>query len=377
MSFTRFISRNLLQIPGWHTNRKLVIFESDDWGSIRIPSAQVYKKLLSRGIKLDKLAYNRYDSLASEEDLSYLFETLGSIKDSHGKSPVFTANTIVGNPAFDKILGANFSKYYFEPFTETLKKYPCHTNSFSLWKEGIAAGLFKPQFHGREHLNVNRWLKALQNNKPDVRLIFNDHMFDLSVDERLTENSFMDALNIDSEEDIMLLKQSISEGLDLFLSIFGYNSNSFVAPLYIWPNEIEETLHEKGVRFIQSAHYQLEPMFGIDHKFKKSIHYSGQISKGGLQFIVRNASFEPSEKPNYDWIDDVLAKAKSAFRFKKPLVISTHRVNYIGFIDRSNRERNLPALALLLRSLLKYFPDIEFLNTCELGTMMKKNKQNH
>jgi hypothetical protein len=364
------IIRDLDNLFGWRTKRKIVVIESDDWGSIRLPSREVYETLISRGIKINNLIYNRYDSLACEEDLSYLFETLNIIKDKSGNSPVFTANTIVANPDFDKIRNSNYNEYFFEPFTETLKRYPKHTNSFKLWKEGITARVFKPQFHGREHLNVSRWLKALQANDKDVHLAFNLGMFDLSVEQRITEHSYMDALNFETKQEIALLKQSISEGLDLFYSIFGYRSQSFIAPSFIWPAEIEGTLYQKDVRFMQSAHYQLEPLSGIDNLFKKRFHYTGQLSKGGLKFIVRNASFEPSERPDYDWTDEVLAKAKSAFLWGKPLVISSHRVNYIGFINPSNRDKNLPKLSLLLKALLKKWQDIEFLSTDELGALI-------
>ena len=46
------IRRNLAAIPGWSTRRKLVIFESDDWGSIRMPSVETYKSLHAAGIDL-------------------------------------------------------------------------------------------------------------------------------------------------------------------------------------------------------------------------------------------------------------------------------------------------------------------------------------
>ena len=38
----RNIFHNLLSIPGWRTNRHIVVIESDDWGSIRMPSKEVY-----------------------------------------------------------------------------------------------------------------------------------------------------------------------------------------------------------------------------------------------------------------------------------------------------------------------------------------------
>jgi len=33
--------RNVANIPGWRTDRKIVVIESDDWGAIRMPSKEV------------------------------------------------------------------------------------------------------------------------------------------------------------------------------------------------------------------------------------------------------------------------------------------------------------------------------------------------
>ena len=39
------LKRNLLNFRGWTTKRKIVVIESDDWGSIRMPSKNIFKKL--------------------------------------------------------------------------------------------------------------------------------------------------------------------------------------------------------------------------------------------------------------------------------------------------------------------------------------------
>ena len=46
MSLKQTITHNLLNILGWRTKRHIVVIESDDWGSIRMPSKKVYDKLL-------------------------------------------------------------------------------------------------------------------------------------------------------------------------------------------------------------------------------------------------------------------------------------------------------------------------------------------
>lgn len=59
--------KNLSNIPGWRTNRKIVVIESDDWGSLRMSSIKAYQDLKNKGVSLDKGAgarYNQYDTLA-------------------------------------------------------------------------------------------------------------------------------------------------------------------------------------------------------------------------------------------------------------------------------------------------------------------------
>ena len=64
------IVRNLANLPGWRTNRKIVVIESDDWGSIRMPSKFAYSNLLKKGIDVDKsFLYDTLDSLEKKEDL--------------------------------------------------------------------------------------------------------------------------------------------------------------------------------------------------------------------------------------------------------------------------------------------------------------------
>jgi hypothetical protein len=88
---------------GWRTSRKIVVIESDDWGSICMPSARVYEKLVQQNYRIDLCPYATNDSLASEEDLKKLFSTLSEFRDNKGNNPVITANTVMTNPDFTKI----------------------------------------------------------------------------------------------------------------------------------------------------------------------------------------------------------------------------------------------------------------------------------
>ena len=63
------IAQALLSIPGWHTKRHIIVFESDDWGAVRMPSLEVFNSLRSKGVSVgDSYGYDLNDTLASNDD---------------------------------------------------------------------------------------------------------------------------------------------------------------------------------------------------------------------------------------------------------------------------------------------------------------------
>lgn len=364
MTIKQIITHNLLNIPGWRTNRKIVVIESDDWGSIRMPSREVYERLLREGYRVDKNCYERYDSLATENDLTALFEVLGKYKDCKGNHPVITANCAVANPDFERIRANDYQKYYYEPFTETLKRYPRCEHSFELWLQGMRMGMFQPQFHAREHLNVARWMHFLQNDE-ETRHVFDQGIMGLFPKGDSFENWFQVALN-NSEYQGEALEVIISEGLQLFEKIFGFKSQTSIAPCYTWPPSLEKTLAEHGVQGIQGMVYQHVP--GGKH----IRHWMGTKNKYGQVYTIRNASFEPSQESIPNIISDCLYRIQCAFRWHKPAIISAHRINFIGAIHEENRTQNLELLGTLLSEILKRWPNVEFMSSDELVKNIKQ-----
>ena len=94
------LRKNLSNIFGWRTSRKIVVIESDDWGSIRTRSKKDYNVMLSKSMEIDHSNFTTYDCLESNEDLENLFELLHKHKDSTGRSAVFTPMCIMANPHF-------------------------------------------------------------------------------------------------------------------------------------------------------------------------------------------------------------------------------------------------------------------------------------
>ncbi len=73
MHLSQRVTRNLLNIPGWRTGSKILVIESDDWGSVRMSSPEAYRKLLTKGYPVDQWPYNNMDALECNKELELLF----------------------------------------------------------------------------------------------------------------------------------------------------------------------------------------------------------------------------------------------------------------------------------------------------------------
>ena len=367
----RKLSRVLTNFNGWSTNRKIVVFESDDWGSIRMPSKEVYEKCLKSGYPVDKIAYERYDTILSEDDLELLFDLLHSFKDKEGNPPVITANCVVANPDFERIKADNYNKYHFELITETFKRYPMHSNCFSLWKKGIEEKIIHLQYHCREHLNVSLFMDALRKRNNDVLYGFALQMPGcISMGPEIRGNEYMEATKYNSLTDKEEKLDFFLDGLDLFEKLFGYRSESIIPPNYTWSNDYNQSVGQKGVRYFQGLRKMTEP--NPEGKSMTHAYYLGMENQYGQTYLVRNATFEPAlfrlgiKDPVHSCLSDIAI----AFQMHKPVIISSHRINYAGFIDEANRDRTLKLLRQLLASILKRWPDIEFMTSVQLGHLI-------
>lgn len=372
------IRRNLLNIPGWRSRRRIVVIESDDWGSVRMASPEAYNYFRQRGYHVDKDPYNRYDSLESNTDLEMLFSVLASVRDKHGNPAIFTANSLVANPDYTKIEADGYRKYHYEYFTETLKRYPNHDRVMDLYREGISNKLLKPQFHGREHLNIPLWMDALGRNDKVVHEAFRFGMHSVHAEENpVYFNEYTDALACHTADQLELLPAVLGDGINIFEKIWGFVPASFMAPCFIWNSQLEKPLAEAGIRYLQGMVNQFQPIFGTPYQYKLKYHYLGQKNKFNQRYLVRNVFFEPSHFPDADNVGTSLKRMEVAFAWGKPAIISSHRLNYMGTLDPVNRERGLKQLGGLLTAVVKKWPDVEFMTSDQLGDLISTGKFNH
>ena len=341
-----------------------------------MPSKRVYDQLSKKGYNPENDPYLKFDTLESQEDLTNLFEVLASVKGKNGQPVKLTANTIVANPDFEKIKANNFLKYYYEPVNITLNRYPKREKVFKLWQEGQRMGIYHPQYHGREHLNVDQWLKELRSKNERLREAFHYEMISISSCPSHMRFNFMEGLDYFTEDERATKNLILREGAELFNNIFGYKSKSFIANCYIWDKSAEKTLSELGIKYLQGIVNQIVPTLGRKgHHHRLVKHYLGQRNKYGQYYLIRNAFFEPSLMSNPDIVEECLNRVRLAFYWKKPAIICSHRLNFIGSIHVENRDKNLQLFKALLKKIVSTWPDVEFMSSDELGQLISLEKE--
>jgi len=371
ITFKDKLTRHLSNIPGWRTNRKILVLESDDWGSIRMPSIAAFERLKALGVSLDKgdaLRYNTHDTLANSADFDALFSVLKRFRDHRGNPAVVTALSLVANPDFERIRDQGFTTYFHEPMTSTLERYYPGEHVFSYWLDGIRQKLFMPQFHGREHLNVAAWMQALGANEPHTRAAFEEGCWGFS-NRHPFHVRYQAAFDVTDPAEIAGHHHIIREGLMLFEKLMGYRASFFVPPNGPINNALEKTAADCGIRYMSVSKVQHEALgYG---KTRRRLHYLGQRNISGQLYITRNCFFEPSQSGR-NWVQSCLDEIAIAFRWHKPAVISSHRVNFVGGLKEENRRKGLEQLELLLKGIMLRWPEVEFMTSDQLGDLMSR-----
>ena len=368
------IVNNLKNTIGWKTKRKIVVFSVDDYGNVRLDSSLARANMDAIGMKI----YSRFDALDTLEttdDLSALFEVLSSVKDKKGNSVVFTPFALPCNIDFERMAAEGYEKYHYETLPKTYEKLEqlqpkAYSGTWKLWQEGISKGLMKPQFHGREHLNLTLFNEKLKAKDTELLMALKNRSYTSISDDTYPTISSTAAF------DFWLFKENenfipiIKDGLKKFEEVFGYSSDYFTPPVFNIHHSLFKTLKENGIQYIDLGLMRKEHQ-GLN-QYKTEFNYTGKTTREGLKTIVRNVVFEPTEERGIDWVAFAIKQIETAFRWNRPAIISSHRVNFCGHIEESNREKGLIALKKLVQEIVIKWPDVEFMAANELGDLLKK-----
>lgn len=368
----RWVGDDVKNTMGWSAPSRLVAFAVDDFGNVRLSSPQAKNRLRAAGVRISK-PMDRLDALETRKDLESLFEALRAVQDGAGRPAVFTAYAMSANPNFPAIRSEG--SYSYEPLPETFRRLSttqpdAYKGAWDLWRDGIRRRLIWPQFHGREHVNVALIQRALDRGDPIVQAnIANDSMVAIPRDPAMPGVGFTHSFGIHALSALPAQKEILIDGVKRFEDVFGFRSRTFTPPAQRLHPALHETAERHGIEGIH------KPWIGRPalprHRWAREVRFSGKRVGEHHVTIVRNVVFEPCHGSARDPVAHALRQIAAAFRWRKPAIISSHRVNFIGHISPENRERGLAALRALLRGIVDRWPDVEFVTVDELLDRVK------
>jgi len=364
MNIKRALIDNLKNIRGWTTDRKIVVFSVDDYGNVRLDSKEAREKMDKDGLKV-YTRFDAYDTLETRQDLEALYDVLTSVKDKHGKHAVFTPFALPCNINFEAMAKEGYQRYIPENLPDTYAKleerHPdAYTGAWALWQEGIEKGIMAPQFHGREHLNLKVFEEKLEKKGAEVLTALKNRSY-TSLSEVNKPYGYTAAFGFETNDDVESHKNILKDGIEKFVEVYGLRPSSFTPPAARFHNALEDLLRQRNITNIHRAFLE-----------DKSLNYTGGIRKSGLKNIVRNVVFEPTANNRVDEVEQAVQQIESAFKWNRPAIISSHRVNFCGFIDEKNREKGLSSLSFLLNQIVKRWENVEFMSMDALSQLFLK-----
>lgn len=356
----------------------VIVFESDDWGATRLFNNA--ETLDNNIIFLNSMWSKRYKdyihaTLESPADLKKLFAVLNKHRGADQLPAVFTANYVMCSPDYEKIKEDQYNRFYNLCLPAVPKSWE-RGDFLSTAREGIQAGVWVPEYHGMLHANPNIFMERLNSFDNTTRQLFDTESYAGMNGENCPE--YDPKVSIDQQ------RAMIKEGIGIFIKVFGTAPTSSVSPFYVWQQRTEEILASQRVRVIQGKN--VHTMRGealIDKLMGKVLNISGYRSsnrgwqirmgdrnvKTGLTYLLRNVKFEPMVLKESENIDDIVGTILQLLAANQPVVVSTHRFNYVSLDPRKNVYIRL--LDDLLRKIERVRPDVVYLTDSELAQLFE------
>lgn len=368
---------NLKNIPGWRTNRKLIVIAVDDYGNVRLDSKKARENLDKAGLKVNN-RFDAYDTMETKFDLEALYEVLTAVRDKNERHAVFTPYALPCNIDFERVKSEGYKDYSYELLPVTFNKLssgdPMNYNgAWDMWKEGISHGLMTPQFHGREHLNLKVFREKLRKQDKELMFCLKNRSYTSISSSGYDTIGYTQSFAFSDKTEVEDFPEILNSGIKAFKEVYNVSPTVFTPPAQQFPKSLEPSLKDFGLIYYNMPFFQKRHIGG--GKYKTEFNFSGYNRTNDSFTQVRNVVFEPNDNRNIDWIPYCIKQIEAAFRWRKPAIISSHRVNFCGYIDENNRKQGLESLKILLKKIVDTWPDVEFVSANELGSIMRDNKK--
>lgn len=310
-----------------------VLIESDDWGPGEAFHAQRLLELLA---------------------------CLETHKDSVARSAVLTADIVLSVPDIEKIMADPDKAYHRKVLNEG------SPGIYQAMLRGIKQGVLVPQLHGLEHLNGQGFAKLCQQHDSRVvTALASPQQWDWESLDSPLQGHYVDGSCLPTQAISSTQAQAlIALATQTFTELFGFASDSTVAPCYLWNSTIEQHWQNHGMSVIQTAGYRCDARDkqGAYHQ-DRCLLRAGDLSESAQVYLVRNVMYEPVDGNNN--AKTAYQEALRAYAQALPISISTHRYNY----TRSEEEfvSSLQGLDQLLTAIGSNLSRLRFVSSPELG----------
>ena len=314
--------------------RPVLVIESDDWGAGPADQSGVLDEIL---------------------------RLLAGFSDCDGRPPVMTLGIILATADGSKFrLNGSYqrksiSEVSYKPLLEVINK-------------GVEAGVFSIQLHGLEHFWPPALMTASEGNKA-VKAWLNEAPLAATEDlPSALQSRWVDASVLPARPLTRVdVKRAVREEVDAFQSVFAVIPEVVVPPTFVWNRDVEQAWAAAGVSVIVTPGRRFETR---DEKGRPADAgapiYNGQPGEQGIIYLVRDVYFEPSLGHS---AEQALTALESKVRLCRPALFETHRFNFLGTEEKRNRA--LAELERLLRMAVKNYPDLAFLSSGKLATILK------
>lgn len=346
-----------------YLDKKIIIFESDDWGMLGIRDLEAFERLKAKGYSQMGQKDCDYYSLELPEDMEALYSVLSKHSDSYGLPPIFTCNFVVAKPDYDKIAKSGFREFHTLDLSQGVPGlWKNRDKLLDKYKEGIKRGLIYPGYHSLCHFRYEAWLKALRNKECDVLNCFEEHVSYIpSLRRDIFNYEYLANVNPITFLSLSAQEEKIKKGVEAFERIFGFPPVVTTAPRYAWNQDTEQVWYKYGIKYICAGNSQIGIRSSTHHKL-------GEKNQWGMTYLIRNVTFESRRENAYQ---DAVTEIDFLFKAQQPAILETHSINFHSSI-KNFREKSLERLDQLLYLIEEKYPDVVYLTSEQFGEILEK-----
>lgn len=360
---------------------KVIVIKSDDWGTCETcPTRESFCELVQTHPFMKDPGYKTPNgmspfalaTLESPTDMETLFQSLLKYRGGDNRPAVFTPLYMGGCPDFEAIKKNNFSSFVFLGIDRGVPSMWERGDSIAKARQGMKLGIWYPELElTLHHFNPEPWLELLRQGDDLCQRCFSHQVF-------RTYRSYPESLKV-AEPTVEDFDKELKAGVEAFRGCFGYYPHT-------WGGEAlddgrEESLRRNHIQVVLAAgekdnrgdKYDYEWVYGDFLLRKEGLNTKviGNYDEGsGLHYLAGNCRIEPYGYAENFWAGWIRAYEAIEKRFdeNEPVVMTTHKINYVSFSHR-DVEVNLAQLEKLLSKVQEEHAEAVYVTLWELAQL--------